>query len=85
LKIHPERVQTNIVIFDVGATGLSAPEFTARLKNYGVVMGEASTPREVRAVTHFDVTRQDCARAAEAVAQLLKQISAPQKASDTHA
>ncbi len=85
LKIHPERVQTNIVIFDISATGLNAAEFTARLKTLGVVMGEASTPREVRAVTHFDVTRQDCSRAAEAVAQLLKQISEPQKASDTHA
>jgi hypothetical protein len=28
-------------------------------------MSEASTPREVRAVTHYDVTRQHCARAAE--------------------
>jgi threonine aldolase len=85
LNVHPERVQTNIVIFDVSATGLNAGEFTARLKAYGVVMSEASTSREVRAVTHFDVTRQDCAQAAEAVAALLKQISAPQRASDTHA
>jgi threonine aldolase len=85
LKIHPERVQTNIVIFDVSATGLNAVEFNARLKTYGVVMGDASTPREVRAVTHYDVTRKQCTRAAEAVAELLKQISAPQKASDTHA
>jgi len=85
LKIHLERVQTNIVIFDVSATGLNAGEFTARLKAHGVVMSEASTAREVRAVTHFDVTRQECAQAAEAVAALLKQISAPQRVSDTHA
>jgi threonine aldolase len=85
LKIHPERVQTNIVVFDISATGLNAGDFQARLKTHGVLMGDASTPREVRAVTHFDVTRQDCVRAAEAVAELLKQISAPQKASDTHA
>jgi len=85
LKVHPERVQTNIVVFDVSATGLNAAEFTARLKPHGVLMNEASTPREVRAVTHYDVTRQDCARAAEAVAELLKQISEPQMASDTRA
>jgi threonine aldolase len=85
LKIHLERVQTNIVIFDISATGLDAGEFTVRLKACGVVMSEASTSCEVRAVTHFDVTRQDCAQAAEAVAALLKQISAPQRASDTHA
>jgi hypothetical protein len=34
-------------------------------------MNEASTPREVRAVTHYDVTRQDCAQAAAAVAEFL--------------
>jgi threonine aldolase len=85
LKLHPERVQTNIVVFDVSATGLNSTEFIARLKPHGVLMSEASTPREVRAVTHFDVTRQDCAQAAEAVAELLKQISEPQKASDTRA
>jgi threonine aldolase len=71
LKLHPERVQTNIVVFDVSVTGLNSTEFIARLKPHGVLMSEASTPREVRAVTHFDVTRQDCARAAEAVAELL--------------
>jgi threonine aldolase len=85
LKIHLERVQTNIVIFDVSATGLDASQFVERLKPLGVIMGEASTPREVRAVTHYDVTRNDCARAAEAVAELLRLVSAPQMASDTHA
>jgi threonine aldolase len=85
LKVHPERVQTNIVVFDVSATGLNAGEFIARLKGHGVWMSEASTPREVRAVTHYDVTRQDCARAAEGIAELLKQISEPQMASDTRA
>ena len=74
LKLHLERVQTNIVVFDVSATGLNAVEFNARLKTHGVLMNDASTPREVRAVTHYDVTREDCARAAEAVAQLLKQV-----------
>jgi threonine aldolase len=72
LKIHLDRVQTNIVIFDVSATGLDATGFVERLKLLGVIMGEASTSREVRAVTHFDVTHADCARAAEAVAEMLR-------------
>jgi threonine aldolase len=71
LKLHPERVQTNIVVFDVSDTGLNSAEFIARLKPHGVLMSEASTPREVRAVTHFDVSRGDCAQAAVAVAELL--------------
>jgi threonine aldolase len=85
LKTHPERVQTNIVVFDVSATGWSASEFTERLKAHGVLMNEAASPREVRAVTHYDVTRDDCARAVEAVAQVLTPVSAPRTASDTRA
>jgi len=74
LKLHLERVQTNIVVFDVSALGLDANEFNARLKTHGVLMNDASTPREVRALTHYDVTREDCAKAAEAVAQLVEQV-----------
>jgi threonine aldolase len=85
LKVHLERVQTNIVVFDISATGLNADEFNARLKAHGVLMNDASTPREVRAVTHFDVTREECVRAAKAVAEMLKTISEPQKASDNRA
>ena len=85
LKVHLERVQTNIVVFDISATGLNADEFNARLKAHGVLMNDASTPREVRAVTHFDVTREECSQAAKAVAEMLKTISEPQKASDNRA
>ena len=38
------RVQTNIVIFDVTGTGLTPPEFSARLKERGVLMPEALDP-----------------------------------------
>jgi threonine aldolase len=85
LKLHPERVQTNIVVFDVSATGLNAIEFAEQLKAHGVLMNEAATPREVRAVTHYDVTREDCAQAVDAVARVLRSASAPRTASDTHA
>ncbi len=85
LKLNPERVQTNIVVFDVSTTGWTAAEFTERLKAHGVLMNEAASPREVRAVTHYDVTRADCARAVEAVMQVLTPVSAPRTASDTRA
>ena len=69
------RVQTNIVIFDAGRTGIDSAEFnTEALKQRGVLMNDASKPREVRAVTHYDVTREDCAKAAQAVAELVKQV-----------
>ena len=55
IRIEPERVQTNIVVFDVQAIGLSGEEFGARtLASHGVrfsVLG----PTTVRAVTHLDI------------------------------
>jgi len=75
LKIQIDRVQTNIVIFDVSATGLNATEFCERLKTHGVLMNEASNPREVRAVTHYDVTSAQCAEAARAVAEVASAAS----------
>ena len=66
VKIDPEKVQTNIVIFDVGDTGVSADEMGSKLKERGVLISGIS-PREMRAVTHNDVSRQDCEAAVEAV------------------
>jgi threonine aldolase len=67
IQIDPARVRTNIVIFDVSALGLSAAEFVGQLKSYGVLAGGV-TPTRVRLVTHRDVSRADCARAADALA-----------------
>jgi threonine aldolase len=67
IRIDPAHVRTNIVIFDVSALDLSAVEFVARLKSYGVAAG-AIAPARVRLVTHQNVSRADCARAAEALA-----------------
>jgi threonine aldolase len=78
LRIQPDRVQTNILIFDVGDTGLSAGEFCKRLRMHGVLMNETSNPREIRAVTHFDVTRAQCAEAARAVASVTSEAAAAQ-------
>ena len=85
IQIHLDRVQTNIVVFDISATGMDSTEFNKRLEERGVLMNDASTPREVRAVTHYDVTREECAQAVEAVAEMLKPASALQKASDNRA
>jgi threonine aldolase len=70
VKIDPEKVQTNIVIFDIGDTKISADEMGAKLKERGVLISGIS-PREMRAVTHNDVSRQDCKAAVEAVKALV--------------
>lgn len=69
IAIDPSTVETNIVIFDVAATGLSPREFSARLKERGVWINGVGASG-LRAVTHFDVSRADCERALGAVREV---------------
>lgn len=62
-------VQTNIVIFDVGGTGLTGAEFSARLKARGVLMNPISGTL-MRLLTHFDAHRAACERALEVIAEV---------------
>ena len=61
-------VQTNIVIFDVAGTGIAAPELSRRLRASGVLINPVKGTL-MRLVTHYDVSRADCERAAEILAQ----------------
>ncbi|MFB3778748.1 MAG: low specificity L-threonine aldolase [Bryobacteraceae bacterium] len=56
------RVQTNVVIFDVGGAGIPAPEFSARLRERGVLINSLDS-RQLRLLTHHDARRSDCERA----------------------
>ena len=62
IKIDPEKVVTNILFFDVSATGLMAPEISRQLAGQGI-LANALNPKLLRMVTHCDVDRQGCARA----------------------
>jgi threonine aldolase len=75
ISIRIDEVQTNIVIFDASPTGLSAPEVSQRLKSEGVLANGIDGKR-LRMVTHRDVNRSDCERAAD----VLTAILAPQTA-----
>jgi threonine aldolase len=57
VKIDPEKVVTNIVIFDVVETGKSADAICAELKERGVLASGFGS--SIRAVTHYDVTSAD--------------------------
>ncbi|GAC1420602.1 MAG: low specificity L-threonine aldolase [Acidobacteriaceae bacterium] len=62
-------VQTNIVIFRL-KSGQDGAAFCAALKSKGV-LASAIGPRSVRFVTHLDVGREQCERAAKVVGELL--------------
>ena len=66
LKIQPEKVKTNIVIFDISATGMTTEQFLRRLRDQNVI-GSAVSDSIVRLLTHMDVTRADCEQAVEVI------------------
>jgi threonine aldolase len=70
IQIDPSRVQTNIAVFDVSGTGSATAELSARLRERGVLMN-AINERQMRAVTHYDVDRAQCAQALEAITTLV--------------
>jgi len=72
IAIDLERVQSNILVFDISGTGLTTQEFAARLKQRRVLANGIS-PRVMRMVTHKDVSRQDCESAIQAIKEGLSQ------------
>jgi len=64
VAIDPERVQTNIVIFDVSGTGMAADHICERLRREHNVLASGFGP-SIRMVTHYDVSRDSIERALE--------------------
>jgi threonine aldolase len=62
-------VQTNIVIFNLTGDRADAAAFVDEARRRGVLV-VAFGPRTVRAVTHLDVTRDECVRAGEILAEV---------------
>jgi threonine aldolase len=70
VRIDPAKVQTNIVIFDVGDTRLAAPELVEKLNQRKVLTGAVDGTR-IRVVTHRDVSRADCERAIQVIGEVI--------------
>lgn len=66
IKIAPEKVRTNIVIFHIRGTKMDSPAFLQKLRQKNVI-ASAVGQSLVRLVTHFDVTREDCEQAVETI------------------
>ncbi len=63
VDLDPATVQTNILVFGLTADAPDAPTVVTRAKERGVLIF-AFGPRTIRAVTHLDVARDQCAQAA---------------------
>lgn len=69
IQIDPSQVRTNILVFDISGLGISSEQFSPELKSRGVLVNGVG-PARMRIVTHMDVTRADCERAAMVLAEV---------------
>jgi threonine aldolase len=65
LSIHPEQVETNIIIFDIEGAGKTALQVRDEMKKEEVLI-HALGKTQIRLVTHLDVSREDMDVALEA-------------------
>ena len=70
IKIQPEKVQTNIVLYDVNASGLNSTQFLKKLAERKVLGGPVDA-RRVRMVTHLDVDRHDIEQAVRIIGEVV--------------
>ena len=73
IKIDPQKVKTNIVIFDISGLRLTSAEFTQKLSGFNV-LASGIGPATVRMVTHLDVDHQGCVRALRAAEKISQQV-----------
>jgi threonine aldolase len=71
VAINPAHIETNIVIFDVAQSGMTAREVTEKMKGERVLIHPFGRT-EIRMVTHLDVDRKDVEAAIEAFQRVFK-------------
>jgi threonine aldolase len=72
ITLDPAHVETNIVIFDVAGTGVTAAALAERLMAAAQVRCSVMGETRLRAVTHLDVSRKQIDAAVEAFARVCK-------------
>ena len=70
VKIRLEHLHTNIVVWELDGARLKPADLVALARAQGVLI-TALGAAKLRLVTHLDVSRADCARAGDVLAQLL--------------
>jgi len=68
--VDTDAVETNIVVLDLAAAGLTAADVAADAREHGVLLSVLG-PRTLRMVTHLDVDDDACEHAAGVLAKVL--------------
>ena len=66
IRLDASKVMTNILVFNVTGTGMTAFEICKKLSEQGV-LASGIDAEQIRMVTHMDVDREACARALAAM------------------
>ena len=75
VRITPEHVETNIVVFDISETRRTADEILTSLKADGLLLVPFS-PTTLRAVTHLDVSRDQIEQACAILKKVFTRLAA---------
>ena len=75
ITLDPAQVKTNIVIFDVSRTGMTAAEVSKQLLAQRILANQVGATA-IRMLTHCDVDRDGCLRAVEALDRILPRSGA---------
>ena len=75
VRINPEHVETNIVVFDISETRRTADEVLALLKAEGLLLVPFS-PTTLRAVTHLDVLSEQIDQACAILKKVFTKVAA---------
>jgi threonine aldolase len=71
VRLDLATVQTNIIVFGLSPDAPDAATVVARARERGVLIFSFGV-RTVRAVTHLDVSREQCERAAQVLVQVIE-------------
>src|SRR6185437_14400202 len=71
IKIDPRKVATNILVFNISATGMNTAEFSRKLAEHNV-LAAGIDPDNMRFVTHMDVSREDCEAALSTIQEICR-------------
>lgn len=70
--LEPDSIETNIIRFQLTANAISANSLVIKAREQGILLN-SSGKHSLRAVTHMDITQNDCKVAAEILSEILNQ------------
>ena len=71
IRIDPQKVVTNILVFNIAETGMNTADFSRRMAERNVLAAGIDVDN-MRFVTHMDVSRPDCEAALEAIRKVCR-------------